>query len=149
MSRGRLRQCLTVCRRRRYLPSWSVGKAVQLFASGRIAIQMMVYGRSQGCSRSGKIRTPQRRAIGTEKSLCRQGATQGVAPTFLTCPTGFPYRVRCPTLSNRFPRVAFRVGFFSREIAQLSALESRRCRRSHRWSEDDPLARRTAAEVLV
>lgn len=78
-----------MCRRGRCLPSWSVGDAVQLFASGRIMMQLVVYGRLRDCSRSRKIRAPQRRAIGTEKSLCRQGATQGVAPTLLSCPNGF------------------------------------------------------------
>ena len=66
---------------------------MQLFASGRISIRLMVYGRSHGCNRSSKIRTPQRRASGTEKSLCRQGATQRVAPGLLTCPIGF---AACP-----------------------------------------------------
>jgi hypothetical protein len=89
-----------MCRRGRCLPSWSVGDSVQLFASGRIMMQLVVYGRLRDCSRSRKIRAPQRRAIGTEKSLCRQGATQGVAPTLLSCPTGFAV-CTCPTLAEK------------------------------------------------
>lgn len=89
-----------MCRRGRCLPSWSVGEAVQLLAIGRIMMQLVVYGRLHGCSRSRKICTPQRRATGTEKSSCRQGATEGVAPTLLSCPTGFAVWT-CPTLAEK------------------------------------------------
>lgn len=89
MSLGALRQCLPVCLRRPCLPSSSVGEEAQPCASGYITIQMMVYGCSRSHISLSKIRTPHRRAMGTEKPLCRQGDTQGVAPTLLSCPIGF------------------------------------------------------------
>jgi hypothetical protein len=92
-----------MCRRGRCLPSWSVGEAAQPCAIGCSEIQLVVYGRSRRCDRFRKIRTPQRRATGTGKSLCRQGDTQRVAPTLLTCPTGYAacclhrFALRCST----------------------------------------------------
>jgi hypothetical protein len=117
VSRRGLQQCLRVCRRRPGPPSWSVGNEPQSFASGCIATQMMVYGRSRKCKRSGRNYAPQRRPKGTEKSLCRQGDTCRVAPTLLTCPTGFavcarphsrsrmPGRLRCMTSQAPCPEL--------------------------------------------
>lgn len=61
-----------------------------------------VHRRPHTCKRSRKIRTPQKRASGTEKPLCRQGDTQGVAPGLFTCPTGFAV-CRCPDSTRKMP----------------------------------------------
>lgn len=39
---------------------------------------------------------PRPGAKGTEKSLCRQGVTEGVAPLLLSCPTGYAVHVLVP-----------------------------------------------------
>ena len=136
-----------MCRRGRCLPSWSVGKTVQPCASGCSAIQLMVCGHSRRNNRSRQICTPQRHATGTEKSLCRQGATQGVAPTLLSCPPGFavctcpnstcrrPVRPTClnprspgrgPESCSRVAGIAFRQGHAFRRAAERSQALDRR-----------------------
>lgn len=65
-------------------------------------MQGAVHRRPHTYNRSRKTRTPQRRASGTEKPLCRQGDTQGVAPGLLTCPHGFAV-CRCPDSACKMP----------------------------------------------